>query len=222
MASPKHTSADRHRQYTLHRNIGIVLALLLLIAAFRVNIQADADPVNLPNDQDPPIQVVDLPTPTQHPDTPPAPPRPTPSYIAPSYDVIDDGTTFTNELPIDPDPGQAPESVPPPPEPESGERTEPFLAVEEMPELVGGRKALYDAVDYPEFARRTGIQGRVYVQFVVDETGQVREAEVVKGVHPLLDRAAIRAVEAMTFTPGRQRGRAVPVRMTLPIVFTIR
>lgn len=97
----------------------------------------------------------------------------------------------------------------------------PADQVDEMPEIVGGLGALAERVRYPPEAEAEGIEGRVFVMFVVDGEGQVTEAEVVASAHPLLDEAALAAVRATRFRPGRQAGRPVPVRMVLPITFAL-
>jgi TonB family protein len=96
-----------------------------------------------------------------------------------------------------------------------------FMVVEEQPELIGGMKALQEAKEYPEFAKKAGIEGRVIVQFVVDEQGNVQDPHVTRGVHKLLNKAAIEAIEQMRFKPGKQRGEAVSVQMSLPVTFRL-
>jgi TonB family protein len=96
-----------------------------------------------------------------------------------------------------------------------------YVVVEEPPKLKGGFEALRQEVKYPETARAKGIEGRVFVQFVVDETGVPQDVRVTRGVHPLLDREAVRATRQMRFDPGEQRGRDVKVQMSLPITFRL-
>lgn len=93
--------------------------------------------------------------------------------------------------------------------------------VDVMPEIVGGLGALLDRVEYPEEAEKARLEGEVLVGFVVDAEGRVAEAEVLRGVHPLLDAAALDAVRATRFHPGRQGETPVRVRMALPIAFTL-
>lgn len=97
-----------------------------------------------------------------------------------------------------------------------------FVAVEDEPELIGGLRALQARIDYPVKARRAGIEGQVIVQFVVNENGNVENAEVIRGVHPLLDEAALEGVrQHAEFRPGKQRGRPVRVQFSLPVVFRL-
>ena len=101
-----------------------------------------------------------------------------------------------------------------------------FDVVEENPEFIGGMAKLYEYlgknIQYPEMAKENGIQGKVFVQFVVWKDGTIKDVRVVKGVHKTLDSEAQRVVKSMPkWTPGRQRGTAVNARFTLPIKFRI-
>jgi TonB family protein len=96
-----------------------------------------------------------------------------------------------------------------------------FVVVEQMPELIGGLASIQQRLRYPQEAREAGLEGRVFVQFVVDEEGNVRDAQVVRGAGSGLDEAALEAVKEARFKPGMQRGRAVQVRMSLPVTFRL-
>ncbi len=103
----------------------------------------------------------------------------------------------------------------------TAENGEVYMVVEEQPDLVGGMKALQEAVHYPTLAKEAGIEGRVIVQFVVDEEGNVTNPTITRGVHESLNEAAIEAVKAQTFKPGKQRGEPVKVQMSLPVTFRL-
>ena len=90
-----------------------------------------------------------------------------------------------------------------------------------MPELIGGLAALQERVEYPEFARRAGIEGQVVVQFVVTETGGVVDPVVLRSPHDMLTEASIAAVRGLRFEPGREDGEAVPVRFAVPVTFRL-
>lgn len=101
-----------------------------------------------------------------------------------------------------------------------------FMVVEDMPEFPGGIENLLNFVrqnlNYPSFCREYNIQGRVLVQFTVNELGDVIDAEVVKSVHPLIDNEALRLVSIMPrWKPGMQRGKGVRVRYTIPLTFKL-
>lgn len=96
-----------------------------------------------------------------------------------------------------------------------------FVAVEEMPEPIGGLKSIQEKIIYPEIAIRAGVQGKVFVRAFVDENGSVIKAEVVKGIGAGCDEAAINAVLQTKFSPGKQRGRPIKVQITIPIIFKL-
>ncbi len=101
-----------------------------------------------------------------------------------------------------------------------------FDVVEETPEFMGGIDKLYeylgDNIYYPEQAKDFSIQGKVFVQFVVWKDGTIKDVKIVKGVHKLLDNEALRVINNMPkWKPGKQRGRNVNARFTLPIKFRI-
>lgn len=96
-----------------------------------------------------------------------------------------------------------------------------FVVVDNMPVLQGGLGELQRNVIYPPAAWRAGIEGRVTVQFIVNERGYVVCPQVIRGISDECDLAAVNAVSTARFTPGMQRGRPVPVQYSLPIVFRI-
>lgn len=98
---------------------------------------------------------------------------------------------------------------------------EVFVIVEEMPTLIGGLEELQSRIQYPDLARRAGVEGRVYVQFVVNSGGVPEDIIVVRGIGAGADEEAVRAVSTMRFEPGRQRGQIVPVKMSLPVSFRL-
>ena len=107
------------------------------------------------------------------------------------------------------------------------EKYEPFVVVEQMPkfnnqDVEAAREYMAKNVKYPETAAKQGIQGKVFISFVVEEDGSVSTAKIERGVDPLLDKEAIRAAESMPkWTPGYQRGKAVRVKLTVPVAFTL-
>lgn len=96
-----------------------------------------------------------------------------------------------------------------------------FVVVEEMPEPIGGAAAIQSRVQYPELARRAGIEGKVTVQFVVTATGDVVNAQVIRGIGGGCDEEALRVVKESKFKPGVQRGRPVNVQLTLSLNFNL-
>lgn len=94
--------------------------------------------------------------------------------------------------------------------------------VDQMPELIGGINTLASEMKYPEIARKAQIEGRVIVQFIVDNNGNVRDASITKGIGSGCDEEAIRVItEHAKFKPGIHQGNIVPVKMQMPIVFKL-
>lgn len=109
---------------------------------------------------------------------------------------------------------------------EEGDEGEIFEVVESNPEFPGGMDALMKWLQknmkYPASAQENGIQGRVLVQFVVNKDGSIVDPKVVRSVDAALDKEAMRVVSAMPkWTPGKQRGKTVRVRYTLPVTFRL-
>ncbi|MBD3616683.1 MAG: M56 family metallopeptidase [Gracilimonas sp.] len=96
-----------------------------------------------------------------------------------------------------------------------------FVVVEEMPVLIGGMKSLQSKVEYTDLARRAGIEGRVTVQFIVNENGDVENPQVVRGIGGGLDESALAAVREAKFEPGIQRGKPVRVQYAVSINFRL-
>jgi TonB family protein len=109
-------------------------------------------------------------------------------------------------------------------QPKSENQTNVYGTVEQMPEYPGGQEGLQNflarTVRYPIEALQKGIQGKVFVNFVIDETGEVTKIQIAKGVHKSLDQEAIRVVQLMPkWRPGIQDGKPVKVSYTVPISF---
>lgn len=101
-----------------------------------------------------------------------------------------------------------------------------FVVVESMPSFPGGvnemMRFLHDQIRYPQLARETGIQGKVFVTFVVEKDGSVTDVSILRGIGGGCDEEAIRVVESMPkWIPGKQRNVPVRVRFNLPIKFTL-
>ena len=100
---------------------------------------------------------------------------------------------------------------------------DPYLAfAEQMPEIVGGLAGLYKSISYPDIAKRTGVEGKVYVLAMINEQGQVDDVKIIKGIGAGCDEAAAEAVKKAKFTPGKNQGVSVKVKMSLPIVFKLK
>jgi TonB family protein len=96
-----------------------------------------------------------------------------------------------------------------------------FIVVEVPPKLIGGLEAVTQKIQYPSIAKRAGVEGRVTIQFIVDKQGNVQDAEVLRGIGAGCDEEALRVVRSMEFEPGHQGGKAVNVKMSLPVTFRL-
>ncbi|MHC1706388.1 MAG: energy transducer TonB [Bacteroidales bacterium] len=105
-------------------------------------------------------------------------------------------------------------------------KEEPWTLVEEMPFFPGGEeerlKFLSKNIHYPETAKALGITGTVYIEFVVERTGDITGVTIKRGIGGGCDEEAARVVNLMKYIPGRQAGNTVAVRFTIPIKFLLR
>ena len=104
---------------------------------------------------------------------------------------------------------------------------EVFEFVEVMPEFIGGPEAmskyLSDNLQYPQMAKENQIAGLVFVSFVVTTSGSIEDVQLARGVHPSLDKEAIRVISGMPlWKPGLQNRQKVSVRFTMPIRFVLK
>lgn len=101
-----------------------------------------------------------------------------------------------------------------------------FTFAEEMPAFKGGAQKMYEYmgkhIKYPTIAKESGIQGKVFVEFVVGKDGSIRDVKVLRGIGGGCDEEAIRVVKSMpAWNPGKQRGKPVTVRFKMPIHFQL-
>ena len=162
--------------------------------------------------------------------TPPPPPPPPEPETPEIIEVVEEKVETKLEIQVEDDQSQRQMQAyvpPPPPKPKQEEVTEEiFVVVENQPEFPGGNTAmmkfLSDNIKYPVIAQENSIQGRVICNFVVERDGSITDVQVVRGVDPTLDREAVRVIQQMPrWKPGKQRGQAVRVRFTLPVVFRL-
>ncbi|MDP4663642.1 MAG: energy transducer TonB [Salibacteraceae bacterium] len=160
--------------------------------------------------------------------TPPPPPPPPPQTTI--IEIVEDDQEIEDELEIEDTEDNEDDVIEFVDIPEEVvEAPQIFTIVEENPEFPGGEKALFEFLGkntkFPAIAKDAGIQGIVYVQFVVMEDGSINPdmVEILRGVHPALDQEAIRVVKSMPkWSPGKQRGKAVRVYYKLPFRFTLK
>ncbi len=165
---------------------------------------------------------------TQQQETTPPPPPPAVQEVEVLNVVEDDVETETIEINAEDDKETEVVIAPPVEAPvEEDEEEVVFVVVETMPEFPGGQQALFkylsENVKYPVIAQENGIQGRVICQFVVNKDGAIVDVEVVRsGGDPSLDKEAVRVIKSMPkWNPGKQRGKAVRVKYTVPVNFRL-
>lgn len=216
------THRTRRLSYGRRIQIGLIAALGITILGFRIPLK-DSETKQITLAAQEIVEIAEIQQ-TKQKTLPPPPPRPPIPLAVPDDEILDD---FELELDAALDLDQeleVPMAPPPAPEEEVEEEVEPeiFVAVEQMPVLIGGKAALMDAVVYPEMAIMAGLEGTVVVQIVVQPDGVPSDPVVVKSVADVLDNAAIEAVMKQRFEPGRQRNVPVPVRMAMPVKFQLR
>ena len=212
----KQAKADLRRSYNVFLQLGLIVALLSFIGLVRINLYSE--PPSPPPVEEQEEVVMEEVIQTKQIETPPPPPRPPVPVEVPNDEIIEDEIL---DLDTELDLGDMFELPPPPPPRDDEPEDDFFVVVEQMPQLRGGLGALQRKVSYPEMARRAGIEGRVTVQFIVNEQGRVENPRVIRGIGGGCDEEALKAVQSARFTPGMQRGRPVRVQYSLPIVFRL-
>ena len=160
-------------------------------------------------------------------ETPPPPPPPAVQEVEVLNVVEDNVETETIEVSTEETEQEVVIAAPVEAPVEEEEEEVVFVVVESMPEFPGGQQALFkylsENVKYPVIAQENGIQGRVICQFVVNKDGSIVDVEVVRsGGDPSLDKEAIRVIKSMPkWKPGKQRGKAVRVKYTVPVNFKL-
>ena len=209
----KQAKADLRRSYNVYLQLGLIVALLSFIGLVRINLYSE--PPSPPPVEEQEEVVMEEVIQTKQIETPPPPPRPPVPVEVPNDEIIEDEIL---DLDTELDLGDMFELPPPPPPRDDEPEDDFFVVVEQMPQLRGGLGALQRKVSYPEMARRAGIEGRVTVQFIVNEQGRVENPRVIRGIGGGCDEEALKTVRSARFTPGMQSGRPVRVQYSLPIV----
>ena len=205
--------ADLRLSYNLHLQLGFIVSIAIFITLFKVNIPTKVpSPILIEEQEEIFIEEVIQ---TKQIETPPPPPRPPVPVEVPNDEILEDEIIdLDTELDLD-----GPLDIPPPPPKSEETQDDFFVVVEQMPQLIGGLASLQKKVEYPEMARRAAIEGRVTIQFIVNEKGRVENPKVIRGIGGGCDEEALKAVMTARFKPGMQRGRPVRVQYSLPIVF---
>lgn len=223
--SPK---ANLESKKPIFTQIGLVVVLSLVLVAFEwtwtdvnVDLEQTTDEVTVEE------EIIPI---TRQDETPPPPPPP--PAVTDVLNIVEDDADIDVELEIFDseldesamiDYTQVYDNTPE----ERDNEGEIFMIVEEMPEFPGGQEALQkylaENIRYPVIAEENGIQGRVFVSFVINQKGEVTNATVMRGVDTHLDREALRVIQAMPkWKPGKQRNVPVRVSCVLPVNFVLR
>ena len=227
MEIKKSPKADLEGKKTTWLLIGFALILAVMFVAFEwterdKQVTTDSG-VEMPIFEEEMIPITEQEEPKQAPPPPEAPKVEEVLQIAENDADVQETTIQSSE-----ENNQAVEIkyVAPVVEEEEPEEAEIFMVVEEMPEFPGGMaeclKFLGKNIKYPTIAQENGVQGRVIVQFVVNQDGSIVDPVVVRSVDPYLDKEALRVIKTMPkWKPGKQRGKAVRVKYTVPVTFKL-
>lgn len=229
MEVKKSPKADLSKNVTLYREIGLIVALAVMLVAFEWKTK-EIKRVELTETEV--IAAEEEIIPITEEENVLKPKMPTIPILSDAIDIVDDDIKVDEEmfsfedsedLGVDMnDYGYevGEESV--------EEEAIPFALVEQKPMFQGGdanafSKWVNQHLDYPELAKENGIQGRVTLQFTVNTDGSVSGVKVLRGVDPSLDKEAVRVVsQSPKWTPGKQRDRAVKVTYTFPVIFQLK
>jgi protein TonB len=222
MESKKTEKYDVESKRGLHFWIGLSISLLLVISAFEWKSEYDTEILKNPVVVDLIDELVFI---TEH----EPPERPKPKVVAPILiEVENDKIIDPPDITFDPDDLIEIDDISP------GDDIEDTIEdivwtgiVESMPKPANGYKDFYAFVGknlkYPSKAQRMGVEGKIFIQFIIDKQGNITELEVIRGIGMGCDEEALRVMKlAPKWQAGKQRGKPVRVRMVLPITFKLR
>jgi protein TonB len=225
MELKKNPKVDLRKYSGIFLEVGFVLSLGIMLLAFNIT-QRDKMAGDLGELENVVAEEEIIPITRQQEITPPPPPEPPKATEV--LNIVEDDVEIEDELEIEDTEADASTAVQIVEIEEEAEEEEAqvFFIVENMPEFPGGdlelRKYINQNVQYPEIAKENGIQGRVFVQFVVNQKGEIEQVKVVRGVDPSLDKEAIRVIQSLPkWKPGSQRGKPVRVSFTVPINYQL-
>lgn len=228
MEIKKSPKADLERGKLTSLLMGVIVGLAILFVGFEwsnrdIKVVTDDGVADIIAEEE--VEI------TRQENTPPPPPPPPAPAAAEVLNVVDDNVQLDDVdiLSSEDDQAAAQAQTYTPPavvEEEEESSQQIFTVVETMPEFPGGQGALLQylakSIKYPVIAQENGIQGRVTCTFVVNKDGSIVDAEVIRGVDPSLDKEALRVINSMPkWSPGKQRGKPVRVKYTVPVTFRL-
>lgn len=224
MEAKKSKKADLESKKSVFMQLGFVVALAIVLLAFNYKSYERGSSLDIQLKVDnTPEEIIPI---TKQEVKPPPPPPPRQITI---INVVEDDVEVEDDIEIDVEADQTTviaDFVPVVKVEEEIEELEIFTVVESMPEFPGGdaarMKFLQDNIKYPQLARESGIQGTVYVTFVVETNGRVTDVRVLRGIGGGCDEEAVRVIQMMpNWNAGKQRGKPVRVQFNMPIRFTL-
>ncbi len=223
MEERKNPEFDLNRKKTMFFNLGLVVALTFTLTAFEWKFYEEDTVVDFYQLDEYTDEVIVPPT-VHEPPKPPPVKHPKIIELPDKEEIIEDiEIDFDNDIYEE---KIIEELVYEEPEPIEDSPTD-FMFVETQPTFMGGGpekflEHIFKNIRYPSRAKRMGIEGKVFVKFIIDQKGAITNVEVVKGIGGGCDQEAIDAInKAPNWTPGKQRGRPVSVRMMVPINFQL-
>jgi protein TonB len=227
MELKKNEKANLENKKSLFLQIGLILALIICILALEWTSGQKKDSI-FDGMTEEAIEEEQIPVTEE---TPPEEIPPPEVTVTDLFEIVEDDVVIENEVRFEDDETSEDKVVeiyaPVLQAEEEETEDEIFVIVEDMPKFRGGdinkfREWVQKRVRYPELAAENGIQGRVFISFVVETNGNVSNVTVTRSVDALLDEAAKEAVAASPkWEPGMQRGRPVRVRYSIPIIFQL-
>jgi len=222
MKAKKSVGADLRNKSTLFLEIGMVIALAAVFAAFQWSTEAKNNFIFAGGETE--FISMELP-PITRPEPPklPEPPKP---EIKKELVIVENTVDTKDPVPVFTDDSNTPVVIIPMPDELPVVEPEIIYIAEKMPSFKGGmaalNKYLRKELQYPEEASINNVQGRVFVEFVVNKKGEIERARIIKGIDPLLDKEALRVVNNMpNWEPGMQNQKTVSVYFTIPINFKL-
>ncbi len=225
MELKKNPKVDLERKRNLFFQLGLFVTLALVLFAFELKIVPGGDNSLLAGNIGPIEEEIIPITKQEEIKTPPPPPPPVTDVL----EIVENNQEITNEVKIESTEADAKTQISAPIEVQHEEEADEvinFYVIEEKPEFPGGEAAMFQwiakNIKYPDIAKENGIQGKVFVQFVIGKDGKVTDVTIVRGVDPSLDKEALRVIQSMPpWKPGKQRGKPVRVSFQLPINFKL-
>jgi len=228
MELKKSKKADLESKRTLFLEIGFVLALGLILLAFEwTSKPAKVEGFQQENNSELVQEKVPITRQEQRKEPPPPPPPKSTEVI----NIVENDVEIEDELILEESEADQDTRVSidafAMEEDEEEEEEQVFVVVEDMPSFRGKgldafARYVQENLVYPFIAQENGIEGTVFLRFIVEKDGSVTDVQVLRGVDPSLDEAAVKAVrKAPKWEPGKQRGKPVKVACTIPISFSL-